>query len=98
MNAERDQTMGGRTVLVTGATDGLGRGIARELAAVGARVLLHGRDPSAWPRPKPRFKPPPAPIACARCGPASPRWHDLAAPEQLRELSERLVAGILHAR
>ena len=34
----------GRTVLVTGATDGIGREVARELAARGARVLLHGRD------------------------------------------------------
>ena len=33
------------TVLVTGATDGLGRRVARKLAAKGARVLLHGRNP-----------------------------------------------------
>ena len=33
------------TVLVTGATDGLGRRVARELAAKGAAVLLHGRSP-----------------------------------------------------
>jgi NAD(P)-dependent dehydrogenase (short-subunit alcohol dehydrogenase family) len=31
-------------VLITGATDGLGRGVARDLAARGAKVLLHGRD------------------------------------------------------
>jgi len=30
--------------MVTGATDGIGRETARELAARGARVLLHGRD------------------------------------------------------
>jgi NAD(P)-dependent dehydrogenase (short-subunit alcohol dehydrogenase family) len=33
------------TVLVTGATDGLGRRVARELAGMGATVLLHGRSP-----------------------------------------------------
>jgi NAD(P)-dependent dehydrogenase (short-subunit alcohol dehydrogenase family) len=33
------------TILVTGATDGLGRGVAERLAADGATVLLHGRDP-----------------------------------------------------
>jgi NAD(P)-dependent dehydrogenase (short-subunit alcohol dehydrogenase family) len=33
------------TVLVTGATDGLGRRVTRKLAAKGARVLLHGRNP-----------------------------------------------------
>ncbi len=32
-------------VLVTGATDGLGRGVARQLAAKGATVHIHGRDP-----------------------------------------------------
>ena len=32
------------TALVTGATDGLGRSVATELAKRGARVLVHGRD------------------------------------------------------
>jgi len=32
------------TALVTGATDGLGRAVAGELAAAGAMVLIHGRD------------------------------------------------------
>jgi NAD(P)-dependent dehydrogenase (short-subunit alcohol dehydrogenase family) len=32
------------TVLVTGATDGLGRGVAQALARAGATVLLHGRS------------------------------------------------------
>ncbi|MFE2430095.1 SDR family NAD(P)-dependent oxidoreductase [Streptomyces sp. NPDC059373] len=34
----------GRTVLVTGSTDGLGRWLAVRLATDGARVLLHGRS------------------------------------------------------
>jgi NAD(P)-dependent dehydrogenase (short-subunit alcohol dehydrogenase family) len=33
------------TALVTGATDGLGRSVATELAERGARVLVHGRNP-----------------------------------------------------
>ena len=33
-----------QTILVTGATDGIGKGTAWELARHGARVLLHGRD------------------------------------------------------
>jgi NAD(P)-dependent dehydrogenase (short-subunit alcohol dehydrogenase family) len=33
-----------QTILVTGATDGLGRELAAELAAQGATVLVHGRD------------------------------------------------------
>jgi NAD(P)-dependent dehydrogenase (short-subunit alcohol dehydrogenase family) len=37
--------MDGRTVLITGATDGLGRALAADLAGRGAHVLVHGRDP-----------------------------------------------------
>src|SRR4051812_33283759 len=37
--------MDGRTVLITGATDGLGRALAADLAGRGARILVHGRDP-----------------------------------------------------
>ena len=33
-----------KTILVTGATDGLGKLVALKLAQGGARVLLHGRD------------------------------------------------------
>jgi NAD(P)-dependent dehydrogenase (short-subunit alcohol dehydrogenase family) len=36
--------LGEQTTLVTGATDGLGRRVARELASGGAAVLLHGRS------------------------------------------------------
>jgi NAD(P)-dependent dehydrogenase (short-subunit alcohol dehydrogenase family) len=34
----------GKTVLVTGSTDGVGRRVAERLGAAGARVLVHGRD------------------------------------------------------
>ncbi|WP_084483865.1 SDR family NAD(P)-dependent oxidoreductase [Nocardia anaemiae] len=34
-----------RTVLITGATDGLGRALALRLGAAGARLILHGRNP-----------------------------------------------------
>jgi NAD(P)-dependent dehydrogenase (short-subunit alcohol dehydrogenase family) len=33
-----------RTILITGATDGLGRRVAEDLAGTGATLLLHGRD------------------------------------------------------
>jgi NAD(P)-dependent dehydrogenase (short-subunit alcohol dehydrogenase family) len=33
-----------QVILITGATDGLGRGLAAELAAAGATVLVHGRS------------------------------------------------------
>lgn len=36
--------MNGKTVLITGSTDGVGRYVASRLAAEGAKVLIHGRD------------------------------------------------------
>ena len=34
----------GKTILVTGSTDGVGRVVAERLGADGARVIVHGRD------------------------------------------------------
>ena len=34
----------GKTVFITGSTDGVGRYVARQLAAQGATLLIHGRD------------------------------------------------------
>jgi NAD(P)-dependent dehydrogenase (short-subunit alcohol dehydrogenase family) len=34
----------GKTVLITGSTDGVGRRVALDLGAAGARVLVHGRN------------------------------------------------------
>jgi NAD(P)-dependent dehydrogenase (short-subunit alcohol dehydrogenase family) len=39
-----------QVILVTGATDGLGRGVAADLASRGATVLLHGRNPERLER------------------------------------------------
>jgi NAD(P)-dependent dehydrogenase (short-subunit alcohol dehydrogenase family) len=36
----------GKVILITGATDGLGEQVARDLAAQGAAILLHGRSPA----------------------------------------------------
>jgi NAD(P)-dependent dehydrogenase (short-subunit alcohol dehydrogenase family) len=38
-------SVNGQTILVTGATDGLGKRVAHDLAEKEATVLLHGRDP-----------------------------------------------------
>ena len=40
-------SIAGRSVVVTGGSKGIGRGIARVFAAAGAKVLVTGRDPSA---------------------------------------------------
>jgi 2-amino-4-hydroxy-6-hydroxymethyldihydropteridine diphosphokinase len=49
--APRTQSLGkeleGQTALVTGSTSGIGRAIALELAAAGARVIIHGRRTEA---------------------------------------------------
>lgn len=46
MNATmNDQSLQGKTVLVTGATSGIGRVVAQNLAARGARLAIVGRSP-----------------------------------------------------
>jgi NAD(P)-dependent dehydrogenase (short-subunit alcohol dehydrogenase family) len=37
-------SMKGKTVLITGSTDGLGRDVAGRVAALGAHVIVHGRN------------------------------------------------------
>lgn len=41
------ESLAGRSVVVTGGSRGIGRGIARVFAAAGARVLITGRDEAA---------------------------------------------------
>jgi len=53
-------------VFITGATSGLGRYLAQELAGSGWQVLAHGRDPArvaGWPR-----------SSAAAPGALSPTW------------------------
>jgi NAD(P)-dependent dehydrogenase (short-subunit alcohol dehydrogenase family) len=44
-SANHDPELDGQRALVTGATAGLGRAIALQLAREGAEVIVHGRDP-----------------------------------------------------
>ncbi|MGQ0642280.1 MAG: SDR family NAD(P)-dependent oxidoreductase [Gemmatimonadaceae bacterium] len=46
----RQYSLAGRTVLITGATRGIGRAIARAFAAAGARVLINSRKSDAVER------------------------------------------------
>jgi NAD(P)-dependent dehydrogenase (short-subunit alcohol dehydrogenase family) len=75
-----------QVILVTGATDGLGRGVAERLAAGGATVLVHGRDDARGD----------ATIRDIRdaTGNERLRWYraDLASLADVRALAERLAA------
>jgi NAD(P)-dependent dehydrogenase (short-subunit alcohol dehydrogenase family) len=66
------------TVLVTGATDGLGRALARELVQAGDTVLLHGRDPQRGEQ------------ALAETGARGFYRADFAALDEVRALAEAL--------
>jgi NAD(P)-dependent dehydrogenase (short-subunit alcohol dehydrogenase family) len=72
--------MDGRTVLITGATDGLGRALAADLAGRGARVLVHGRDPGR------------VEDAARAVGAAGSYVADLASLAAVRRLAERVSA------
>jgi NAD(P)-dependent dehydrogenase (short-subunit alcohol dehydrogenase family) len=76
-----------RTVLVTGATDGLGRALARKLASAGATVLLHGRD-------RERLRQTEAEIQDAT-GPHRLRCYraDLSSLAEVRTMADAVVAG-----
>jgi uncharacterized protein len=72
----------GSTVLLTGATGGLGRAIARALDARGARVLLSGRRADALEE-----------VRAELGGRAEALPADLADPRQVFELAERAGAA-----
>ncbi len=77
--------MNGKTVLISGSTDGVGRYVAKRLAAEGARVLIHGRDAS---RAKMLVE------DIVRDGHAAPRFYqaDLASLAGARELASAVIA------
>jgi nucleoside-diphosphate-sugar epimerase len=83
MRPVRDQT-----VLVTGATDGLGKALATELARVGATVIVHGRDNN-------RGK---AALAGITKATGNDRLHwyqaDLAHLDQVRDLAAAVAAAL----
>jgi len=76
----------GATVLVTGATDGLGKALAAELAKAGANVLVHGRDEERGRRTLEELR--------AETGGDRLAWYraDLASLRQVRTLAERVAA------
>jgi NAD(P)-dependent dehydrogenase (short-subunit alcohol dehydrogenase family) len=75
-----------QTILVTGATDGLGRALAGELASRGATVLLHGRDDGRGEQAMSEI--------AGEAGSDSLRWYraDLASLDEVRGLADRVRA------
>jgi NAD(P)-dependent dehydrogenase (short-subunit alcohol dehydrogenase family) len=80
-------SLDGQVILVTGATDGLGRALAAELAGEGATVLVHGRDPGRIAAT--------AEELTAKAGPGRVRSYqaDFSALGQVRELAGQVIAA-----
>ena len=75
----------GKTVLITGATDGLGKEVALMAAREGATVLLHGRNPT---------KAEPVLAAVKQAGSAGAELYlaDLESLDEVRRLAEEVTA------
>jgi NAD(P)-dependent dehydrogenase (short-subunit alcohol dehydrogenase family) len=73
------------TILVTGATDGLGRRVAQELAAMGAKVLLHGRSPQRLEATREELR------SKTSSEKANSYLADLSSLAAVRDLAERIV-------
>ncbi len=80
-------SLDGKVVLVTGATDGLGRALSIELAREGATVLVHGRDPGRIADTVAQVK------AEAGSGQVRAYQADLAELKQVGALAERVIAS-----
>jgi NAD(P)-dependent dehydrogenase (short-subunit alcohol dehydrogenase family) len=75
-----------QTILVTGATDGLGRALAARLAAAGAGVVLHGRDDARGRAALEEIR------SATDNGRLSWQRADLASLDEVRALAERVRA------
>src|SRR2546430_1069728 len=74
-----------QVILITGATDGLGKAVAMQLARTGAALLLHGRDEARGQQTLEEIR--------AQTGNTHLEWYraDFAALPQVRSLAERLA-------
>ncbi len=76
--------LNGKTAMITGSTDGVGRVVAQQLAAAGARVLLNGRDQARGAQTV---------AAIERAGgSATFLAADLASLEEVRRLADAVLA------
>ena len=77
-------SLAGKTVLVTGSTDGLGKEVARQLGALGAFVIVHGRNQE-------RGEEVVRTIKAAGVGDAAFHRADLASLSGVAELAEKIM-------
>jgi NAD(P)-dependent dehydrogenase (short-subunit alcohol dehydrogenase family) len=89
INVERfhSRSMVGETVLVTGATRGIGRATALGLAAMGAHLAITGRDAR-------RTEDTAAEIRAAGGGPVDVFVADLSSQSEIRRLADELLASL----
>jgi NAD(P)-dependent dehydrogenase (short-subunit alcohol dehydrogenase family) len=80
------EELSGKTALVTGSTDGVGRLVARKLGQAGARVLVHGRDAERGERVIAEIK--------ASGGAASFLAADLSSLEEVHRLASAVQATV----
>jgi NAD(P)-dependent dehydrogenase (short-subunit alcohol dehydrogenase family) len=73
-----------RTIVITGATDGLGKGLATALAPSGARLLLHGRNEEKGQALLEELQP-------RAAGELEWRSADLSSLDQVRDLADLLL-------
>jgi NAD(P)-dependent dehydrogenase (short-subunit alcohol dehydrogenase family) len=76
-----------QVILITGATDGLGRSLAAELAGSGATLLLHGRDDARGREALREIE--------DATGNGKLHWHraDFASLDEVREMAESIDRG-----
>src|SRR5205085_10249347 len=80
------ENLTGKTALVTGSTDGVGRLVARKLGQAGGRVLVHGRDAERGARVVAEIE--------AAGGTASFLAADLSSLEEVRRLAGAVQATV----
>jgi NAD(P)-dependent dehydrogenase (short-subunit alcohol dehydrogenase family) len=84
-------TLDGKAILLTGATDGMGRALAAVLAGEGATVLVHGRDQG-------RIAATVAEVTAAAGSPGRVRSYqaDLARLAEVRALADQVIENEPH--